>query len=60
MRRNRVTEGDLRQKLRGAGLAAVENATLLVLETTSDVTAMTVAGRAFSRGRAPIDRVRGT
>ena len=43
MRRNSVTEGDLRQKLRGAGLASVEDAALVVLETTGDVTVMTVA-----------------
>ena len=43
MRRARVTRDDLRQKLRGAGLGAPEDAALVVLETTGDVTVMSQA-----------------
>ena len=42
MAASRVTVGDLRQKLRGAGLGRIEDAALVVLETTGDVTVLTV------------------
>ena len=42
MAASRVTVGDLRQKLRGAGLGRIEDAELVVLETTGDVTVLTV------------------
>ena len=43
MAASRVTVGDLRQKLRAAGLGRIEDAELVVLETTGDVTVLTVA-----------------
>ena len=40
MRRARVTEDDLRQKLRLAGLSRAEEAALVVMETTGDVSVL--------------------
>jgi uncharacterized membrane protein YcaP (DUF421 family) len=40
LRKARMTEDDLRQKLRGAGITQLQQAALVVLETTGDVSVL--------------------